>query len=173
MAQLEASLAEHKRATVPNKGLPMQNYKEKETYLLYEVGLSHVKTHLYVFHHKYPCDPNAQLKRYQTYVTVLSQLFATEVDQVAANCYPNGMLGAVNDEEDDAGMTVHQIQQQQQQPSLYQPLTVNLSGSASANNKTTQLQKQPQIHPPLPVQPTNRYSYRAAIYRNDDQHDLG
>ncbi len=37
VSQLEANLADHKRAQVPNKGLPLQNHKEKEAYLQYEV----------------------------------------------------------------------------------------------------------------------------------------
>lgn len=35
--KLENLLAEHKRSTIPTKGLALQNYKEKEAYLLYEV----------------------------------------------------------------------------------------------------------------------------------------
>lgn len=37
VTQLEANLADHKRAQIPNKGLPLQNHKEKEAYLQYEV----------------------------------------------------------------------------------------------------------------------------------------
>lgn len=37
VSQLEAALAEHKSATIPNKGLPLQNYKEKDAFLQYEV----------------------------------------------------------------------------------------------------------------------------------------
>lgn len=37
VTQLEMMLHEHKRSTVPNKGLPLQNYKEKDAYLQYEV----------------------------------------------------------------------------------------------------------------------------------------
>lgn len=39
VSQLEATLTDHKKGPVPNKGLPLQNYKEKETYLQYEVSL--------------------------------------------------------------------------------------------------------------------------------------
>lgn len=39
VSQLEAMLADHKKGPIPNKGLPLQNYKEKETYLQYEVNL--------------------------------------------------------------------------------------------------------------------------------------
>lgn len=37
VVQLEESLEEHKRGPVPTKGLPLQNYIEKESYLQYEV----------------------------------------------------------------------------------------------------------------------------------------
>lgn len=39
LSQLEVMLAEHKRSTVPNKGLPLQNYKEKDAYLQFEVDM--------------------------------------------------------------------------------------------------------------------------------------
>lgn len=35
--QLQESLSEHKQGPVPTKGLPLQNYVEKENYLQYEV----------------------------------------------------------------------------------------------------------------------------------------
>ncbi|XP_055385023.1 PH and SEC7 domain-containing protein isoform X2 [Condylostylus longicornis] len=48
VTQLENTLTEHKKGPIPNKGLPLQNYKEKENYLNYE------------------------LKRYKTYVSILN-----------------------------------------------------------------------------------------------------
>lgn len=47
----------------------------------------------------------------------------------------------------------------------YQALTVNLPGGAAATNVAGP--------PPILTQPTNRYSYRAAIYRSEAQQDLG
>lgn len=104
-----------------------------------------------------------KLKRYKTYVSVLTQLLASDPEQVAAACYPNGVLGAVNDEEDDGGNMM------QHPSSVYQPLTVNLS--AVPVNKAQQSKSLNQ--PPQSMPPTNRYSYRAAIYRTDGQLDLG
>lgn len=46
VSQLEATLADHKKGPIPNKGLPLQNYKEKETYLQYEVRQFHLFTNL-------------------------------------------------------------------------------------------------------------------------------
>ncbi|XP_037027767.1 PH and SEC7 domain-containing protein-like isoform X4 [Bradysia coprophila] len=69
VSQLEANLADHKRAQVPNKGLPLQNHKEKEAYLQYE------------------------LKRYKTYVYILSSRLLE--DEQAE--YQNALL-AGNDE---------------------------------------------------------------------------
>ena len=37
---LEQNFDEHKQGTVPSKGLALQNYKEKEAYLNYEVWFS-------------------------------------------------------------------------------------------------------------------------------------
>ncbi|CAD7085354.1 unnamed protein product [Hermetia illucens] len=48
VTQLENALTEHKQGPIPSKGLPLQNYKEKEAYLQYE------------------------LKRYKTYANVLN-----------------------------------------------------------------------------------------------------
>jgi hypothetical protein len=42
VAKLESETAEHKQGTVPTKGLALQNYREKEAYLQYEV---HFFTH--------------------------------------------------------------------------------------------------------------------------------
>jgi len=39
VAQLKHELMEHQKAPVPSKGLPLQNFKEKESYLQYEVSL--------------------------------------------------------------------------------------------------------------------------------------
>lgn len=41
LAQLEQELNEHKKGPIPSKGLPLQNYKEKESYLQYEVSVVH------------------------------------------------------------------------------------------------------------------------------------
>ena len=38
VAKLEDTVADHKRGSVPTKGLTLQNYREKEAYLQYEVA---------------------------------------------------------------------------------------------------------------------------------------
>lgn len=40
VTKLENTVAEHKRGSVPTKGLALQNYREKEAYLQYEVCIS-------------------------------------------------------------------------------------------------------------------------------------
>lgn len=37
VAKIEDTVADHKRGSVPTKGLALQNYREKEAYLQYEV----------------------------------------------------------------------------------------------------------------------------------------
>jgi PH and SEC7 domain-containing protein len=38
VTKLENSLADHRRGSVPTKGLALQNYKEKEAYMQFEVN---------------------------------------------------------------------------------------------------------------------------------------
>lgn len=42
LAQLDQELNEHKKGPIPSKGLALQNYKEKESYLQYEVSFYHI-----------------------------------------------------------------------------------------------------------------------------------
>ncbi|KAH8306348.1 hypothetical protein KR018_008499, partial [Drosophila ironensis] len=58
LAQLEQELNEHKKGPIPSKGLPLQNYKEKESYLQYE------------------------LRRYRTYVSILSAKLLADQQQL-------------------------------------------------------------------------------------------
>ncbi|BFF92422.1 PH and SEC7 domain-containing protein [Drosophila madeirensis] len=58
LAQLEQELNEHKKGPIPSKGLPLQNYKEKESYLQYE------------------------LRRYRTYVSILSAKMLADQQQL-------------------------------------------------------------------------------------------
>lgn len=53
----------------------------------------------------------------------------------------------------------------------YQQLTVSLAGANKLSQSQIPLNSQQQLqqHP----QPTNRYSYRAAIYRSEAQQDIG
>ncbi|XP_055851059.1 PH and SEC7 domain-containing protein isoform X2 [Episyrphus balteatus] len=73
--QLENTVAEHKKGPIPSKGLPLQNYKEKENYLQYE------------------------LRRYKTYVSILNaKLLADQQMELQNNCLinpddPEGIFG--------------------------------------------------------------------------------
>ncbi|XP_016983058.1 PH and SEC7 domain-containing protein isoform X3 [Drosophila rhopaloa] len=58
LAQLDQELNEHKKGPIPSKGLPLQNYKEKESYLQYE------------------------LRRYRTYVSILSAKMLADQQQL-------------------------------------------------------------------------------------------
>jgi len=42
LAQLDQELNEHKKGPIPSKGLALQNYKEKESYLQYEVSFNYI-----------------------------------------------------------------------------------------------------------------------------------
>lgn len=55
VSQLEELLNEHKRSPVPTKGLPYQNYTEKENYLQYEVRHSNIN------HFTRPSKPHLML----------------------------------------------------------------------------------------------------------------
>ncbi|KRK04071.1 PH and SEC7 domain-containing protein isoform X7 [Drosophila yakuba] len=58
LAQLDQELNEHKKGPIPSKGLALQNYKEKESYLQYE------------------------LRRYRTYVSILSAKMLADQQQL-------------------------------------------------------------------------------------------
>jgi PH and SEC7 domain-containing protein len=45
VTRLENELSEHRQGTVPTKGLALQNYREKESYLQYEVIIYHTHMH--------------------------------------------------------------------------------------------------------------------------------
>ncbi|XP_065081877.1 PH and SEC7 domain-containing protein isoform X2 [Ochlerotatus camptorhynchus] len=62
--KLENLLAEHKRSTIPTKGLALQNYKEKEAYLLYE--LKRYKTYYYLLSSRMNSDQSLDLENLLT-----------------------------------------------------------------------------------------------------------
>ncbi|XP_055677938.1 PH and SEC7 domain-containing protein isoform X2 [Lutzomyia longipalpis] len=73
--QLENEIEEHRRGPVPTKGLPLQNYKEKESFLLYE------------------------LKRYKTYSEILStRMMSGEQDIQNAISQQQTPAGLLSDE---------------------------------------------------------------------------
>ncbi|XP_034127998.1 uncharacterized protein LOC117583650 isoform X4 [Drosophila guanche] len=75
LAQLEQELNEHKKGPIPSKGLPLQNYKEKESYLQYE------------------------LRRYRTYVSILSAKMLADQQQLELQAQQPAQ--AILDEEAD------------------------------------------------------------------------
>lgn len=62
--KLENLLAEHKRSTIPTKGLALQNYKEKEAYLLYE--LKRYKTYYYLLSSRMNSDQSLDFENLLT-----------------------------------------------------------------------------------------------------------
>lgn len=122
---------------MPTKGLALQNYREKEAYLQYEVchlkfsSLKLCSHHLFLFF-------DFQLKRYKTYVYLLS----SHINSNPTDNIINIIIGANN----SAPTT----------PTLGEEDELKPLGGAGANLQ----------------QGTNRYSYRAAIYRSDTQ-DIG
>lgn len=58
-------------------------------------------------------------------------------------------------------------------PQHYQSLTVNLSGGGGVGGIGPMAANSAIIQQPTLNQPSNRYSYRAAIYRSEAQQDLG
>ncbi|XP_068155646.1 PH and SEC7 domain-containing protein isoform X7 [Drosophila tropicalis] len=110
LAQLEQELNEHKKGPIPSKGLPLQNYKEKESYLQYE------------------------LRRYRTYVGILSaKMLADQQQQLEVQSQQPLSQAAYEEEADTFPTTpqsiniqqqqLQQQQQQQQQPTNSLPRT--------------------------------------------------
>lgn len=56
VTKLENQLADHRRGSVPTKGLALQNYKEKEAYLQFE--LKRYKTYVYLLSSHINSNPN-------------------------------------------------------------------------------------------------------------------
>ncbi|CRL06997.1 CLUMA_CG019982, isoform A [Clunio marinus] len=115
VTKLENALTEHKSGAAPTKGLALQNHREKENYLQFE------------------------LKRYKTYVYLLSSHINSTTNETMINI----IIGASS----TATSTTPTLGEEDE----LKPLGVNLQTSQ---------------------QGTNRYSYRAAIYRSDPQ-DIG
>jgi PH/SEC7 domain-containing protein len=109
--KLTAELADHRSGTMPSKGLALQNYKEKEAYLQYE------------------------LKRYKTYVYLLN----SHMNSNNSNDVINIIIGATNssgtaadhDVENDDNDNNLKIKQQQIQHG-FTPIPFNPSGNAAS-----------------------------------------
>ncbi|XP_068155642.1 PH and SEC7 domain-containing protein isoform X3 [Drosophila tropicalis] len=103
LAQLEQELNEHKKGPIPSKGLPLQNYKEKESYLQYE------------------------LRRYRTYVGILSAKMLADQQQQLEVQSQQPLSQAAYEEEADTfpttpqSINIQQQQLQQQQQQQQQP----------------------------------------------------
>ncbi|XP_017141151.1 serine-rich adhesin for platelets isoform X2 [Drosophila miranda] len=125
LAQLEQELNEHKKGPIPSKGLPLQNYKEKESYLQYE------------------------LRRYRTYVSILSAKMLADQQQLELQALQPTQ--AILDEEADTFPVGNScspttppsinIQEQQQKEQQRQPHSSNrysqqprASGSSSSSS---------------------------------------
>uniref|UniRef100_A0A1L8DVH4 PH and SEC7 domain-containing protein 4 n=1 Tax=Nyssomyia neivai TaxID=330878 RepID=A0A1L8DVH4_9DIPT len=138
--QLENEIEEHRRGPVPTKGLPLQNYKEKESFLLYE------------------------LKRYKTYSEILSTRMMSgeqEIQNALAQqqSSPAGLLA-----DDGLSNSYHN-------PLITNPVGFQVGPNSSAPTAAIQQQHDSMQMTQQPA--TNRYSYRAAIYRSEAQQDLG
>ncbi|KAH8357203.1 hypothetical protein KR084_009303, partial [Drosophila pseudotakahashii] len=80
LAQLDQELNEHKKGPIPSKGLALQNYKEKESYLQYEVSLNLNPFELIINLINQFCV--LQLRRYRTYVSILSAKMLADQQQL-------------------------------------------------------------------------------------------
>ncbi|XP_055534343.1 PH and SEC7 domain-containing protein isoform X2 [Wyeomyia smithii] len=75
--KLENLLAEHKRSSIPTKGLALQNYKEKEAYLLYE--LKRYKTYYYLLSSRMNSD---QALDFENLLTLGESSVLMETDEI-------------------------------------------------------------------------------------------
>ncbi|XP_055716096.1 PH and SEC7 domain-containing protein isoform X2 [Phlebotomus papatasi] len=154
--QLENEIEEHRRGPVPTKGLPLQNYKEKESFLQYE------------------------LKRYKTYSEILSTRMMSgehEMQNALGQQQHQSQSGMMADE------TMSNTFHHSLLPNTGFPVGSNSGsgtnlghGAAAANAMQQQQQQQNSMQMTMQQQQqpaTNRYSYRAAIYRSEAQQDLG
>lgn len=81
VTQLKHELKEHQKTPVPSKGLPLQNHKEKEAYLQYEVSpdgnsLAELSTNVFIY----------QLRRYEAYVNILTAKLLTDQQPLELQC---------------------------------------------------------------------------------------
>ncbi|XP_061401194.1 PH and SEC7 domain-containing protein-like [Musca vetustissima] len=141
LAKIENTLMEHKKGPIPTKGLALQNYKEKEAFLQYE------------------------LRRYKAYVSILTAKILADQQQQ----FELQQSNQLNEEDSDKFFKI----QTATAPIRLQPMTSSTPPAAApnsinANDEQQQQQQEPQSG-------NSRYSTnnRAAIYRTDQQQDLG
>lgn len=151
--KLENVLQEHRSTLVPTKGLAMQNHKEKETYLQYEVTTGK-KSRL--SKNTDSIFSELQLKRYKTYVYLLnSHMSSSQPNDLINVIISSNALGeSLSSDVEDSSESSNGAKTKQQ----------NKDCTNSGAGAQTQ---QPQQHT------TNRYSYRTAIYRSDEQEEFG
>ncbi|TMW52366.1 hypothetical protein DOY81_002533 [Sarcophaga bullata] len=149
--KFENTILEHKKGPIPSKGLALQNYKEKEVFLQYE------------------------LRRYKAYVSILTAKILADQQQFELQ-----QCNQLNEEDTEKFFKIQVVAPQpiRLQP---MPTSSAAPNSINANEQQQQQssQSQPQSQQQQQQQPTgNRYSSsnRATIYRsdrNDQQQDLG
>ncbi|GAB0092512.1 SEC7 domain-containing protein [Sergentomyia squamirostris] len=153
--QLENDIEEHRRGPVPTKGLPLQNYKEKENFLLYE------------------------LKRYKTYSEILStRMMSGEQELQNSQQQQQQQLQVQSNMLPDEGLTNTYHTHSLIPNTGYQTNSSGAGVNLVTNSLQEQQQQQQQNQMQMAMQQqqqsaTNRYSYRAAIYRSEAQQDLG
>ncbi|XP_055630211.1 PH and SEC7 domain-containing protein isoform X2 [Toxorhynchites rutilus septentrionalis] len=153
--KLENLLAEHKRSTIPTKGLALQNYKEKEAYLLYE--LKRYKTYYYLLSSRMNSDQSLD---FESLLTMGDSGVLMESDEILQRNRQNA-AGIVVGGFGSAGANQAIIQQQPLSQQQFQQQITGANTTTTGNSLTTG------------GSASNRYSYRAAIYRSEAQQDLG
>lgn len=154
--QLQEEWEEHKNGQVPTKGLALQNYKEKDAYLHFEViGLKNHNWNTLI-------QSFFKLKRYRTYVDILSSRLLASGDKLDGDeLVPETSPQKLTDVDISASATTSSYHHTEtpltnEEVSLRTGSEKDLLISASAIGSST----------------ANRYSYRAAIYHTDAQQDL-
>ncbi|GBP01665.1 PH and SEC7 domain-containing protein 3, partial [Eumeta japonica] len=148
--KLENTILEHKKGPIPSKGLALQNYKEKEVFLQYE------------------------LRRYKAYVSILAAKILADQQQ-----YELQQCNQLNEEDTDKFFKTQVVTQQpiRLQPMPTSSAAPNSINVSEQQHQQQSSQSQPQLQQQQAAS-GNRYSNsnRAAIYRsdrNDQQQDLG
>lgn len=179
LAKIENTLMEHKKGPIPTKGLALQNYKEKEAFLQYEVRKLQKKGNYkmkkyYTFSSSFSHFITLQLRRYKAYVSILTAKILADQQQQ----FELQQSNQLNEEDSDKFFKIQTatapIRLQPMTSASSTPITTTAAAPNSINANDEQQQQQQQEH--QSSQPSgNRYSTnnRAAIYRTDQQQDLG
>ncbi|XP_053682358.1 PH and SEC7 domain-containing protein isoform X2 [Sabethes cyaneus] len=125
--KLENLLAEHKRSSIPTKGLALQNYKEKEAYLLYE--LKRYKTYYYLLSSRMNSD---QALDFENLLTLGESSVLMETDEILQRNRQNSTGGA-GGSFGSAGANQAIIQQQPLSQQSQQQFQLQTIGSDSSH----------------------------------------